>query len=98
MIHGETVGAEALSQERAKRLRFPRLDVACRPVDAEAGDVLRRLVDRDGFILPIAGADPHAEFQFVVEIAARAERRRCFGGQLALAIWPPHIIARWSHR
>ena len=39
----------------------------------------RRFADRNRLVLPIAGADPHAEFQLVVEIAARPERRRRLG-------------------
>ena len=45
----------------------------------------RRLADRDRLALPVAAPDPHAEFQFVVEIAAWPERRRRLARQLALA-------------
>ncbi len=66
---GLIVVREVLGQERAERLVFPGLDVARRPVvqQAEAGDVLGRLVDRDGPAQRVAGPDPDAELQLVVE-------------------------------
>ena len=51
-------GSEVLGQERAERLVLPGLDVARRPVvqQAEAGDMLARLADRDRLAERVARA------------------------------------------
>ena len=68
---------EVLGQEGPERLVLPGLDVARRPVvqQAVAGHVLGRLPDRDRVALLVAGADPDAELELVVEVAAGAEAR-----------------------
>src|SRR5436305_1023494 len=58
-------GQEILREERSKRLIFPRLDVARRPVieQAETGDMLARLSDWDRLPELVAGSDPEAKFE-----------------------------------
>src|SRR3981189_389917 len=58
--------------------------------EREPENVLAALTDRDRLALPVAGADPHRQFELVIEIAARSVARRCLVGVLALARGPAH--------
>ena len=66
---------------------LPALDVAGGPVvqQAEAGDVAGRRADRDRMAEFVAGTDPDAEFEFVVEVTAMAEG----GGGVCRLSCPP---------
>src|SRR5215472_3653868 len=66
-------GEKAFTEEWAQRLVFPRLNVARGPIvqQAESGDVARRVRDGDRCAQLVAGADPNAELELVVETAVR---------------------------
>src|SRR5215472_10050165 len=81
-------GEKAFTEEWAQRLVFPRLNVARGPIvqQAESGDVARRVRDGDRCAQLVAGADPNAELELVVETAAWPEAWVRFGRPFALAV------------
>src|SRR5262245_42282931 len=93
-------GAEPLGEERIYRLVFPSLDVARGSIveQAEPGDVAFRLGNWDRRPELVAGADPDAELELVVEIARGSEARHGFRCRLALAVRAAHRGARGPDR
>src|SRR5262245_62621426 len=80
-------GEKAFTEEWAQRLVFPRLDVARGPIvqQAESRDVARRVRDGDRRAQFVAGADPNAELELIVETAAGPEAWVRFGRPFELA-------------
>src|SRR5208337_2273103 len=92
--------SEILAEEWSQRLRLPLLDVARRPVveETEPEEVIGRLPDRDRLAELVARPDPDREFEFVIELAARAVARRRLVRRLALAARAPDRHAGRPHR
>src|SRR5204863_3548371 len=82
-------GREVLREERTEGLVLPSLDITCRPVidEAEAEDVIERLVRGDRRAERVAASDECAELELVVEALRRAESR-----------WRIRVVPRLSVR
>src|SRR5271156_1004854 len=93
-------GHEVLRQEWPKRLVFPSLNVARRPVVEQAvtGNVPRCLRDWDRLAERVSRSDPNAELELVVETPRRAKHGRVRVRRLRLSIGAMDWRARWPHR
>src|SRR6476646_5552555 len=80
---------KAFAEEGAERLVFPALNVARGPIveQAKPGDMVSGRGDGDRRAELVAGPDPNAQLELVVETARRPEARSRFGCTFALAVW-----------
>src|SRR5262249_30803653 len=78
---GRDGGKKALAEEGSERLIFPPLNIARRPIveQAKSGDVVSRLGNGDRRAERVAGSDPNAQLELVVETARRPEARSRLG-------------------
>ncbi len=97
---GRHGGQEVLGEEGTKRLIFPRLEVARRPIvqQAKAADMARGIGDRNGGSQGIAFADPHAQFKLEIETARRTETWRFGVRRSGLAVGTDDGLARRPDR
>src|SRR5262249_49194586 len=81
-------GAKALAEEGAEWLGFPSLDIPRGPIveQAESADMIRRIRNGNRRAERVAGTDPNAKLELVVEAARGAEARNGLACGLALAV------------
>src|SRR5438132_13725184 len=76
---GRDRAAEILAKEWTQGRHLPELDIARRPIvdEAQSEYLLAGPRDRDRLALAVAGADPHRQFELVIELLAGSKTRRC---------------------